>query len=59
MMVQPEDVTVPSRIKATCVECEERRFFETKLPQTDPDRFVIGYGCVECGHTILLDLTPA
>lgn len=49
-----EDITVPGTFRATCVACEDRRFF-------NPDRNTDGglrYSCQNCGHEVALLLNP-
>lgn len=55
--MEPAQITAPSTIGATCIECEEVRSFS--LSRGDSDALLAVYECAECGHTARLALGEA
>jgi len=48
------EVTAPTSIAATCIDCENQRRFS--MGDSDSGALVAFYECNTCGHTITLAL---
>lgn len=50
------EITVQTKLKATCTDCGEVSTF--KGTRGDEHARKAEYDCVDCGHTIVLNLDP-